>query len=68
MMAAMTRILTGMQSSGHSHLGNYFGMMQQANALQDDPSNECFYFVADLHSFTSKQDPELFRQNQMVGV
>lgn len=64
----MTRILTGMQSSGRSHLGNYFGMMKQAKALQNNPDNECFYFVADLHSFTSKQDPELFRENQLSGV
>ena len=64
----MTRILTGMQSSGKSHLGNYLGMMKQAKALQDDPNNECFYFVADLHSFTSKQDADLFRENQLSGV
>jgi tryptophanyl-tRNA synthetase len=64
----MARILTGMQSSGRSHLGNYFGMMKQAKALQDNPNNECFYFVADLHSFTSKQDPDLFRENQLSGV
>ncbi len=64
----MTRILTGMQSSGRSHLGNYFGMMKQARELQETPGNECFYFVADLHSFTSKQDPDLFRENQLSGV
>jgi len=64
----MTRILTGMQSSGQSHLGNYFGMMKQAKALQDDAANDCFYFVADLHSFTSKQDPALFKENQLSGV
>ena len=64
----MTRILTGMQSSGKSHLGNYFGMMKQAKALQDNPDNDCFYFVADLHSFTSKQDPVLFKENQLSGV
>lgn len=64
----MTRILTGMQSSGRSHLGNYFGMMKQAKELQDEANNECFYFVADLHSFTSKQDPDLFRENQLAGV
>jgi len=64
----MTRILTGMQSSGNSHLGNYFGMMKQAKELQNTAGNECFYFVADLHSFTSKQDPELFRKNQLAGV
>ncbi len=64
----MPRILTGMQSSGNSHLGNYFGMMKQAKKLQETPGNECFYFVADLHSFTSKQDPELFHKNQKAGV
>jgi len=64
----MTRILTGMQSSGNSHVGNWFGMMKQAKELQADNNNDCLYFVADLHSFTSKQDPELFRANQMTGV
>ncbi len=64
----MPRILTGMQSSGNSHLGNYFGMMKQAKELQNQEGNECFYFVADLHSFTSKQDPVIFAQNQKNGV
>ena len=64
----MKRILTGMQSSGASHLGNYLGMMQQAKALQDNSDNQCLYFVADLHSFTSKQDPQLFAENQISGV
>lgn len=64
----MTRILTGMQSSGNSHIGNWFGMMKQAKELQSSSDNECLYFVADLHSFTSKQDPEIFRTNQMAGV
>ncbi len=63
----MTRILTGMQSSGNSHIGNWFGMMKQAKELQGS-GNECLYFVADLHSFTSKQDPELFAANQAAGV
>lgn len=42
--------------------------MKQAKELQASADNECFYFVADLHSFTSKQDPEIFRTNQMAGV
>lgn len=64
----MTRILTGAQSSGNSHVGNWFGALKQAKELQTDPNNDCLYFVADLHSFTSKQDPELFAQNQAAGV
>ena len=64
----MTRILTGMTPSGIPHIGNYFGMMKQAKELQDNPQNECFYFVSDLHSFTSKRDPELFKTNSEASV
>lgn len=60
----MTRILTGMQSSGDPHIGNYFGMMKAAIELQDSGKHECFYFIADLHSFTSNKDPKIFTKNQ----
>lgn len=58
------RILTGMQASGNPHIGNYFGMIKQSVALQNRPENDCFYFIADLHAFTSHPDPEVFRKNQ----
>ncbi|MCF7812314.1 tryptophan--tRNA ligase [Candidatus Gracilibacteria bacterium] len=58
------RILTGMQSSGIPHIGNYFGMMRQTIELQDYPDNECFYFIADLHAFTTQRNPEEFRAHQ----
>ncbi|MCF7906201.1 tryptophan--tRNA ligase [Candidatus Gracilibacteria bacterium] len=58
------RILTGMQSSGDPHIGNYFGMMRQTIKFQNEGKNECFYFIADLHSFTTQRSPEEFRQNQ----
>ena len=45
------RILSGIQPSGALHLGNYFGMMQPAIALQE--KGEAFYFIADYHSMTS---------------
>ena len=57
------KILTGMQASGDPHIGNYFGMMKRAIELQNNPDNECFYFIADLHSFTTKRDPKIFKQN-----
>ncbi len=60
----LMRILTGMQSSGDPHIGNYFGMMRQTIKLQNEGKNECFYFIADLHSFTTQRSPEEFRQNQ----
>ncbi|MCF7917891.1 tryptophan--tRNA ligase [Candidatus Gracilibacteria bacterium] len=58
------RVLTGMQSSGAPHIGNWFGMMKQTIELQNDGKNDCFYFIADLHSFTSQKNSEEFRINQ----
>jgi len=54
------RILSGVQSSGTLHLGNYFGMMRPALELQDPC--ECFYFIADYHSMTAGPKPEQLRE------
>ncbi len=62
------RILTGLQNSGMPHIGNYFGMMRRAIEFQNDPKNECFYFIADLHAFTTARDPEIFHRNQKSAV
>jgi tryptophanyl-tRNA synthetase len=55
------RILSGIQPSGILHIGNYFGMIQPAVALQEE--GECFYFVANYHALTSLRDPEALRAN-----
>jgi tryptophanyl-tRNA synthetase len=55
------RILSGIQPSGALHIGNYFGMMQPAVALQTE--GEALYFIADYHALTSLRDPELLREN-----
>ena len=57
------RILSGIQPSGTLHLGNYFGMMQPAIALQD--KGEAFYFIADYHSMTSLFNAEERRKNSL---
>lgn len=54
----MARILTGIQSSGLPHLGNILGAIQPTLALANDPKNECFCFIADLHSLTSIKSAE----------
>jgi tryptophanyl-tRNA synthetase len=48
------RILSGVQSSGKLHLGNYFGAIRQHIALQNE--GECFFFIADYHALTSIRD------------
>src|SRR5437764_4196377 len=55
------RILSGIQPSGVLHIGNYFGMMQPAIALQAE--GEAFYFIADHHALTSLHNPEALREN-----
>lgn len=47
------RILSGMRPTGKLHLGNLHGALNNWVDLQNDESNECFYFVADWHALTS---------------
>lgn len=55
------RILSGIQPSGVLHIGNYFGMMKPAIALQAE--GDALYFIADYHALTSLRDPEALREN-----
>jgi tryptophanyl-tRNA synthetase len=55
------RILSGIQPSGVLHIGNYFGMMRPAIALQTE--GETLYFIADYHALTSMRDPAALREN-----
>ncbi len=59
----MARILTGIQSTGTPHLGNVLGAIRPAIALSNDPGNESFLFIADLHSLTQIKDPAVLRAN-----
>src|SRR3982751_6051190 len=55
------RILSGIQPTGILHIGNYFGMIQPAIALQEQ--GEAFYFIANYHALTTVQDPAVLREN-----
>ena len=55
------RILSGIQPSGLLHIGNYFGMMRPAIALQAE--GEALYFIADYHALTSVRDPAALHVN-----
>jgi tryptophanyl-tRNA synthetase len=59
----MSRILTGIQSTGRPHLGNLLGAILPAIELSKNPVNDSLYFIADLHSLTTVRDPALLRQN-----
>ncbi|MDQ3292026.1 MAG: tryptophan--tRNA ligase, partial [Bacteroidota bacterium] len=59
----MSRILTGIQSSGRPHLGNLLGAIMPAIELSKNSANDSLYFIADLHSLTTVRDAQLLRQN-----
>ena len=59
----MSRILTGIQSTGTPHLGNLLGAILPAIKMANDPNNESFLFIADLHSLTQIKDAKLIQYN-----
>lgn len=59
----MSRILTGIQSTGTPHLGNLLGAIFPAIELANQPGNESFLFIADMHSLTQIKDGEQLRHN-----
>jgi tryptophanyl-tRNA synthetase len=59
----MARILTGIQSTGTPHLGNVLGAIRPAITLSEQPGNDSFFFIADLHSLTQIKDGPLLRNN-----
>ena len=54
------RILSGITSSGETHIGNYFGAMRQHVALQ--AQGQAIYFIADYHSMTVVREADLRRR------
>jgi len=42
-----------MRPTGKLHIGHYFGALQNWVRLQNDPSYDCCYFIADWHALTS---------------
>lgn len=59
----MSRILTGVQSTGTPHLGNLLGAILPAIEMANNPKNESFIFIADMHSLTQIKDGDLLREN-----
>ncbi|MDT0647189.1 tryptophan--tRNA ligase [Zunongwangia sp. F260] len=59
----MSRILTGVQSTGTPHLGNLLGAIMPAINMANQPGNDSFIFIADMHSLTQIKDAETLRNN-----
>lgn len=60
----MDTVLSGIRSTGHLHLGNYFGALRNFVNIQD--KYNCFFFIADLHSLTTHPKPEDFHASVRI--
>lgn len=50
------RVVSGIQTTGNLHLGNYLGAIRQWVDMQDQ--GECLFFLADLHALTGNVSPQ----------
>ena len=60
---AKKRMLSGIQPSGDLHLGNYLGAIK--NWADRVNEYECYYFMADLHTITVRQEPAELRRRSL---
>ncbi|MGN1301741.1 MAG: tryptophan--tRNA ligase [Clostridia bacterium] len=54
-------ILSGIQSTGRLHLGNYLGAIDNWVKMQEEYN--CYYMIANLHSLTIRNNPEELKNN-----
>ena len=59
-------MLSGIQPSGDLHLGNYLGAIKHWGARADE--FDCYYFMADLHTITVRQDPAQLRRRVLTQL
>ena len=55
------RVLSGIQTTGNLHLGNYLGAIRNWVEIQQDYDN--YFFFADLHAITVPHDPKVLAEN-----
>ncbi len=56
---ARPRVLSGIQPSGHLHIGSYLGALR--GWVADQTRYENYFCIVDLHAITVTQDPEQLR-------
>ena len=62
-VTAKKRMLSGIKPSGDLTLGSYLGAVKNWTELAQE--YECYYFMADLHAITVRQDPADLRRRTM---
>lgn len=62
------RVLSGIQPTGHLHIGNYLGALRNWVKIQHD--YDSIFCIVDLHAITVYQDPQALKQQitQLAGL
>ena len=63
---AKKRLLSGIRPTGSLHIGHYLGVLRNWAQLQNE--HECFYFIADWHTLTTKYKDTSELQNDTIEV
>jgi len=61
----LKRIVSGIKPSGDPTIGNYLGAMKRWADNQHIEGCENFFFIANLHAITTKQDPSLLKKRTL---
>ena len=56
-------VLSGIRATGKLHLGNYLGAIRYFVELSNDPNKKCFFFIANLHTLTTRIDPAAIQRD-----
>ena len=59
------RVLTGINTTGTLHLGNYCGAIRPCIQASHKPDVESFFFMADLHALIKCQDADRIERSRM---
>ena len=59
-------MLSGIQPSGELHIGNYLGPLRHWPEMIDE--FDCYFFLADLHTITVRQDPAQLRKRVLALI
>ena len=59
------RVLTGINTTGTLHIGNYVGAIRPAIQDSKNPDVQSFFFMADLHALIKCQDPDRIERSRM---
>lgn len=63
----LKRVVSGIQPTGILHIGNYLGAVKNWINLQEQYKNNCFYFIADNHSITTKFMKDIESEHLSLG-